>query len=858
MPRKKKPGAPPPKTRSRNGCNPCKARKVKCDERRPHCLNCEQQNSKCNYDRILKWGNEVGPYNSTIPRGKRQSDGDAVLPDFSARQIVFGHSSADRNIPKDPRPPYPVEESPAGPNGPTHRSLPLFKRPNSSDRPSSAGNHQSIPPPPAREPYVPLDPALSREGVAPFLPIPGNGHRYPQSFESYRPAVHEMRICLPEPGPAVSWMRETANEDPSISTPNDHDLRSPSVGTFSNRSTTLNVDSPASTPPLFIGARDDIPDIWSHDRPLKRMRARYGHDAGPSYDLSMPPPNSGSFTPHHPEFLSTSYYNSGSTSNPLTPASDTGDDGYRPYSSRSPHLSQDSPDLRRLSVNSLLSGPPGIPAPTSNPEVRDWSVEYQDTWSDSVIYGIDRGLKDLDIRRNDDMNAISGSSPVTSRDQFEYTVEDDGYAEFGFGMETNNSAFASGSYYDKPVTISIPIFHGVLPSKLKENPMNILYFHHFINHTAGCLVPHNCSSNPFKSILPQMALQDDNLLNLLLAYSALHRARLLRQPEPELRIALWVQDIFPNLRRALDEPDQIITNANLATAIMLASLEIISPRAFGVEVPWQNHLDTARQMIAARGGPQNVQTASRGDTVLSFLWSWFAYLDVLGSLSGVKANSSTLSWVLDVEIDDQDEYQIDCILGFTSKCVRLLARVAELSRMCDSERIDSNHEIIADWEPSQDMVDRAEKLEDELIESRGHPSKSCTHMQSSGEAAFRWDRVEMTATNEAFHWAGLVHLHRRILGKDSTHRDVQTAVTEIFGALNKVRRGSSAEACLLFPMFTAGCDTSDERRRADILERIKGMELVGMTQIHKARALMQRVWETGKPWETLVAGEFFG
>jgi hypothetical protein len=138
-----------------------------------------------------------------------------------------------------------------------------------------------------------------------------------------------------------------------------------------------------------------------------------------------------------------------------------------------------------------------------------------------------------------------------------------------------------------------------------------------------------------------MAVQDDNLLNLLLAYSASHRARLLRQPEPATRIALWVQDIFPNLRRALDDPSQIITNSNLATAIMLASLEIISPKAFGVEVPWQKHLDTARQMIAARGGPQRVQSSSRGDKVSSFLWSWFAYLDVLGSLSGGKANSSS-------------------------------------------------------------------------------------------------------------------------------------------------------------------------------------------------------------------------
>jgi hypothetical protein len=355
-----------------------------------------------------------------------------------------------------------------------------------------------------------------------------------------------------------------------------------------------------------------------------------------------------------------------------------------------------------------------------------------------------------------------------------------------------------------------------------------------------------------------MAVRDDNLLNLLLAYSASHRARLLRQPEPATRIALWVQGIFSNLRDALDDPSEIISNVNLATAIMLASLEIISPKAFGVAVPWQQHLDTARQMIAARGGPLRMKTASRGDKVASFLWSWFAYLDVLGSLSGGKTNSLSSAWILDDEIEDENDYAIDCILGFTSKCIRLLAKIAELARVCDSERVSPDDANRSEWKPSEETNTRAAKLVVDLTESRQHPAKPCTHMQSTGEAAYQWDSLEMAATNEAFHWAGLVHLHRRILGKPSTHPDVQNAVREIFGALYKVRRGSSAEACLLFPMFTAGCDSQDERQRADILERIKCIERFGMTQIHQARTLMERAWETGRPWETLAAGEFFG
>ena len=89
----------------------------------------------------------------------------------------------------------------------------------------------------------------------------------------------------------------------------------------------------------------------------------------------------------------------------------------------------------------------------------------------------------------------------------------------------------------------------------------------------------------------------------------------------------------------------------------------------------------------------------------------------------------------------------------------------------------------------------------------------------------------MVATNEAFHWAGLVHLDRRVLGKSSRDPEVQNAVREIVGALYKVRKGGTAEACLLFPMFTAGCDAQDLGQRELIMERLRSVEGSGMTQV---------------------------
>jgi hypothetical protein len=134
---------------------------------------------------------------------------------------------------------------------------------------------------------------------------------------------------------------------------------------------------------------------------------------------------------------------------------------------------------------------------------------------------------------------------------------------------------------------------------------------------------------------------------------------------------------------------------------------------------------------------------------------------------------------------------------------------------------------------------------------------------------------EMTAINEAYHWAALVHLHRRVLGKSATHADVRNAVSEIIGALFRARKGSSAEFRLLFPMFTAGCNTQDEKQKQFIMGRFRGIEDFGMcqvscstralfktilkySQVQRGRTLMQKVWDTGKPWETLVSGEFVG
>lgn len=386
-----------------------------------------------------------------------------------------------------------------------------------------------------------------------------------------------------------------------------------------------------------------------------------------------------------------------------------------------------------------------------------------------------------------------------------------------------------------------------------------------------------------------MAVDNPNLLNLLLAYSASHRARLLNHPEPANRIALWVRDVFPSLRQTLDNVSNTeVSNANLATAIMLASLEIISPSSFGVSIPWQNHLSIARSIIRARGGPDSI---SCKDPVMYFLARWLAYLDVVGSLSGRRNEEPLFAghyWssshddsisakelsLTDDDGDDDDDYTIDCLLGFTTRCVSILAQIARLARQCEEEgRIDPDTgRVNADWRPSAGILERAKKLHNDLEHARNHEQKQCSHhspkltkaspctqsLPPSYVDMSEKDAEESLATNSAFHWAGLVHLLRRVHNVPRSDEEVQNAVHEIVKILTTIREGGSAEACLLFPMFTAGVEAEDPLDREKVLARIKGAEELGMCQVSRARKIMEEVWRTGVSWESLVTGDFFG
>ncbi|RHZ46338.1 fungal specific transcription factor domain-containing protein [Aspergillus thermomutatus] len=462
-------------------------------------------------------------------------------------------------------------------------------------------------------------------------------------------------------------------------------------------------------------------------------------------------------------------------------------------------------------------------------------------------YGLDHGRPDLDLNQMDDHSAIDinyALDLINPERQTRTTFESD-------STDRGLSNSVGHGYYASPVPINIPRYLSPLPSTLVETPINLMYFHHFLNHTAKMLVAHDCRDNPFITVLPSMAIGDSNILNLMLAYSASHRARYLNHPEPANRIAHWVSNVFPTLRIALEDPNQNITDNHLAAAIMLLSLKIISPSTFEVPIPWQSHLKLARDLYLARG----VQMAYPGNPVGSFLSRWLGYIDILGSLS-CRDNEPPLFLYQSIvsacsTTPGNDDFFIDCFTGYTTKTALLLSRLAKLVHQCEKTRHSPLSSFDPDQRPSPDIVVEAESLLADFQLADNLAQINSRHHQEPVSA-------DMSAIDRSFRYAGLVHLHRRVLCNPSRSAPALKALDGLLEALGQLEPGASAEVGALFPLFTAGCETRDLQQRADIMERVKSLEKTGLKQIQNARTLMQRCWDEDLPWSSLAQGEFLG
>ncbi|KAI1834143.1 transcriptional regulator family: Fungal Specific TF [Penicillium roqueforti] len=813
MPRPRRPGAPEPKRRSRKGCWPCKARKVKCGEEKPACLNCQRQGDPCDYSVRLNWGGRTKRMSIDSPNSQSSGYGGAVIG-FSDSFAINDLSPVSFPTPASNNPAdgfintHPGElTSPRAISPSTSSQMGLFESPrlgSDSEGVLSPGQLESR----FSSTWAEQSPPLTASATsAPLLQYQFGQHSFDspsylgsidqtsglRSLSAF--AFHTNPVSQP-----VSYMRHPVDvsnhcSGPSISHSRDEEHLS--QGSYDDRG-------------MHLGARSRTGQNRSSNSPQDttglmlfdpRRVSIAESDAISSPRLHETTSNMGSVHDYH---------------NGLTPDHQA--------------LAESNHEADQTSHESSIAR-------------SKWQT-YLNSVTDN--YGLDSGRPDQDLTFNNDHAAIDinyALDLISSRWRNEESKASQ-------PDPVPQVQFCSG-YYASPVPINVPRYLSPLPSSLLENPINLMYFHHFLNHTARMLVPHNCDNNPFISVLPSMAIGDSNLLNLLLAYSASHRARYLGHPEPANRIAHWVSKVFPTLRMALESSKEDITDSHLATAIMLLSLKIVSPRTFEVPITWKSHLKLARDLFLARSEGM----AHPGNRIGAFFARWLGYLDTMGSLSCRQAGPPLMIYHSILTAcsapDGHDEFGVDCFTGFTPRTGVFLIRLAQLVQECDNQLFDEMGNFRHDWHASAEMVLEAQSVLGVVdgISERAHTSPEHHHGVESSD---------MIAIEEAFRFAGLLHLHRRVLGSPRDSFPVKEVLRKLIDALGRMRPGAATEVCSLFPLFTAGCESRDPVQRSQLLDRFFVLESSGMKQIQNARQLMQHCWDEDLPWVALASGQFLG
>lgn len=113
---------------------------------------------------------------------------------------------------------------------------------------------------------------------------------------------------------------------------------------------------------------------------------------------------------------------------------------------------------------------------------------------------------------------------------------------------------------------------------------------------------------------------------------------------------------------------------------------------------------------------------------------------------------------------------------------------------------------------------------------------------------------ETQLSHRLFVYAALLHLYRRVQELPKDHAKPEYATAKIIEIVGVLRPESPASIVILWPLFSAGCETDNAERRAIIKERIIEMRRWGMGNVEQALEAMEAYWESdsGERWDVFL------
>ncbi|KAE8398053.1 hypothetical protein BDV37DRAFT_291453 [Aspergillus pseudonomiae] len=390
----------------------------------------------------------------------------------------------------------------------------------------------------------------------------------------------------------------------------------------------------------------------------------------------------------------------------------------------------------------------------------------------------------------------------------------------------------------------------ILPRQIHLNPSPFLsteqylfFLRLFATETAPRLFP--AAPSIFVHQLVNRALETPHLLHALLASASSHHGRLMGDTAAISRTATlkFTSYAVSGLRAALNSPEEMLKAETTMTALALSTNDICN----GNRDIWQAHLSGATRLLAAFLD-RHAEAPSVADPFDLCLVKWFATLDVMANLTGIRTSLTDRDpcWYLDKIPDAQVGY-VDDISGYSPELIPMLA---QLGQMAGRQDLFMAAKCGAQFTLPRQLLEEAQELEYRI--------RSITDRTVSDSTSKNHDSaltVDLQHTHRAFVHASLLHLHRRVQLLPRDHSQVKEDITNIVNAVLNIDPFSPANILILWPMFTAGCETSFVSERDLIQKRMANMQSLGLGNYTRARDMLRMFWSSGSllPWDIYFA-----
>lgn len=422
---------------------------------------------------------------------------------------------------------------------------------------------------------------------------------------------------------------------------------------------------------------------------------------------------------------------------------------------------------------------------------------------------------------------------------------------------------------------TIPDLFIHLPDLLLQNPLYKEHYHAYIEVHSKMLCPappRMYTDNPFTCLLPRMSLtsSSDGLLSMLIAFSISRSSAFKSEPYPREAASLLLNKALEDLYRRLTNPREANTDYTLALVLLLACFEIFCDADSG----WRAHHHGARQILFSRGllrattsmmnrRKRRVAFKQGAEDDIHFFFNrWFAYLDVIGSLSSSSSiyNSSRMSdieWECPKPTRQERErlMDIDPFSGFDIRLLEYFSMVVNLVEKrqaagCVSSGTLPLSLIREALDVKQYILDYLKETDLERREIKKEILSDPLNVLNDQLA----DYELLRATNIVFGLSGVLQIYRRVLMMPRDTAAVQDLVEQVTTVIrDQIPKYQPAAHCTLFSLFSCGSEALKDEDKEFYKHRMTVLAENGLATARKALEVMEEGWKTGKHWADIMA-----